>query len=199
MSTAAASSPQVEAQPPKQPSRVVPALVTLVALLLGLISAFLAWFVFSGSSVTLLPDSYNSMIVYGTQGSSALASSNALGAALYASSTSDPVLLVAFAIVLFFWPAMLVSGTYNALARSFAPYPFIWGLIAFIFAYILNYKAPATNGIGVWLVLVASIIFLVASILGRFVQPKAMPVVAVVGTTAAGSSTATATPPPSSP
>jgi len=198
MSSAEAPNPPTTTEP-RQPSRTVPALVTLVALLLGVIAAFLAWFVFSGTNVALVPSSYNSMYLYVTQGKGALQTSNALGAALVASSTSDPVILAAFSLVLFFWPAMLVSGLYNAIARSFAPYPFVWGLITFISAYVLVYKASATLGLGAWLVLAASFVFLAASILGRFVKPKPTSAVATVGSTTPGNSTTPAGSPPTTP
>ena len=199
MPTEAAPSSGTPAEPPRQRSRLAPALITLVAVLLGFLSAFLAWFVFSGTSVALLPDTYHSMITYITQGSGGLQSSNVLGAALVASSTSDPVLLLAFAMILFFWPAMLLSGLYNAVARSFAAYPFVWGLITFIFAYVLVWKASATLGIGAWLALAAAVLFLVASILGRWVQPQPAPVAQSAGSTTQGSPPAASGSPPASP
>jgi len=167
--------PTPDSRPTQRPSTLVPVALAVAGLLLGLLAAFLAWFVISGSSVALLPDSYHSMYVYGMQGSSALKSSNALGATLVGSSTSDPVVLIAFAIILFFWPAMLVSGLYSVLARSFTAYPAVWGLIAFVFAYVLVYKAGATLGVGAWLALVAAVLFLAAAITGRFARTKPAP------------------------
>ncbi len=146
---------------------MVPAVLSAVALVLGLIAGLLTWFVISGSQFSLLYDGYHAMYVYLAQGSSALQASSALGALLYSSSTSNAIVLIAFAIILFFWPAMLVSGAFNLIMRSYGPYPFIWGTIAFIFAYIMMYYGSGTLGIGAYLDLIAAILFLVAAITMR--------------------------------
>ncbi len=160
----------------RRPSNLVPAVVTLVAVLLALLAGFLAWFSISGWSGSLLPDAYNAMYVYATKGSASLNTYSPLGAMLFKESTSNPIVLFAFAVVLFFWPAMVVSGTYSVLARSFGPYPFIWGLVAFIFAYVMVYYAKDSLGIGAYLALVAAVLFLVGTATVR--RPRPVPSVA---------------------
>ncbi|MFZ1023082.1 MAG: hypothetical protein WAN87_02985, partial [Thermoplasmata archaeon] len=122
--------PATSAEAPtiQHPSQIVPAVLSVIGLAIGFIAGLLSWFVISGSNFTLLTDSYHALYVYGTQGGSALGMSSALGAALYKASTSNPIVLVAFAIVLFFWPAMIVSSAFSLLIRSFGPYPFVWRL-----------------------------------------------------------------------
>jgi hypothetical protein len=146
---------------------MVPAVISLVALVIALIAGILTWFVISGSQFSLLYDGYHAMYVYIAQGSGALQASSALGALLYNSSTSNAIVLVAFAIILFFWPAMLVSGAFNLIVRSYGPYPFVWGTVAFIFAYIMMHYGSGTLGVGAYLDLVAAILFLVAWITVR--------------------------------
>lgn len=163
----------IEAPTIQQPSQIVPAVLSVIGLAIGFIAGLLSWFVISGTNFTLLTDSYHALYIYGTQGGSALGMSSALGAVLYKDSTANPIVLVAFAIVLFFWPAMIVSSAFSLLIRSFGPYPFVWGLIAFVFAYIMMYYAGDSLGIGAYLDLVAAIIFLVASITVR--QARAVP------------------------
>ncbi|MFZ3356493.1 MAG: hypothetical protein WA549_07025 [Thermoplasmata archaeon] len=180
--------PATSAEAPtiQHPSQIVPAVLSVIGLAIGFIAGLLSWFVISGSNFTLLTDSYHALYVYGTQGGSALGMSSALGAALYKASTSNPIVLVAFAIVLFFWPAMIVSSAFSLLIRSFGPYPFVWGLIAFVFAYIMMYYAGDSLGTGAYLDLVAAIIFLVASITVR--QARAVPAAAAPAPTAPPSS-----------
>jgi hypothetical protein len=173
----------------QQPSQIVPAVLSVIGLAIGFIAGLLSWFVISGSNFTLLTDSYHALYIYGTQGGSALGMSSALGAALYKDSTANPIVLVAFAIVLFFWPAMIVSSAFSLLIRSFGPYPFVWGLIAFVFAYIMMYYAGDSLGTGAYLDLVAAIIFLVASITVRQAR--------IAYTPTAPAPEAPATPPPS--
>lgn len=196
-----ASAPVTEPATPRRSGRLAPAIVTLVAFLLALLSGFLAWFSISGSSFTLLADSYHAIYVYGTQGSSALKASSILGSTLVSASTSNPIVLVAFTAVLFFWPAMVGSGLYNAAARSFGPYPFVWGLVAFVFAYVMIYYASASLGVGAYLALVAAIVFLVATLIApRGPTAKPTPTAPPVPDAApAGSSNAAAADAPSSP
>lgn len=169
--------PTPSSAPAPRPSNLVPAVVTLVAVLLALIAGFLVWFSISvaGWSGTspLLPDAYNAMYVYATKGSTSLNTYSPLGAMLVKESTANPIVLFAFAVVLFFWPAMVVSGVYSVLARAYGPYPFIWGLVAFVFAYITVYYAGDSLGIGAYLALVAAILFLVGTATVR--RPKAAP------------------------
>lgn len=164
----------------RRPSNIVPAVISLIAVLLALIAGFLVWFSISVSGTsgtsTLIPDAYSAMYVYATKGSVSLNTYSTLGAMLVKESTSNPIVLFAFSVVLFFWPAMLVSGTYSVLARSYGPYPFIWGLVAFVFAYILVYYAGDSLGIGAYLALVAAVLFLVGTATVR--RPRAVPSVA---------------------
>jgi len=188
--------------PDRTPSQAAPAVLALFALVIGLVAGLLSWFVVSGTGFSLLNDSYHAMYIYGTQGSGALRSNSALGSTLYNASTSNPIVLITFAIVLFFWPAMLVSGVFSIALRSFGPYPFVWGLIAFIFAYLMVYFAGDTLGIGGYLDLVAAILFLVATLTVR--RAKAAPAPPIAGPPTAAPTTSSpaesaASSPPKSP
>jgi hypothetical protein len=152
-----------ESTPTKKPSNAVPAIFTLAGFALAIVAGFLSWFVISGSSYPLVTAAYNAMYIYGTKGSAALGSLNSLGAMLVAQSTAHPEVLLAYAIVLFFWPAMVVSGLWSLIVRSFGPYPFIWGLIAFVFAYVMVYYAGAALGIGAFLALVGAVLYLIGT------------------------------------
>lgn len=174
----------------RHPSNLVPAVITLVAVLLALLAGFLVWFSISGWSGSLLPDAYNAMYIYATKGSTSLSTYSPLGALLVKESTANPIVLFAFAVVLFFWPAMVVSGVYSVLARSFGPYPFIWGLVAFIFAYVMMYYGGDSLGIGAYLALVAAVLFLVGAATVR--RPRPVP-------TATPSSSTPAPVPPTEP
>lgn len=159
---------------PPRPSQTAPAVLSLAGLVVGLVAGLLTWFTIAGTNVSLLTDSYHAMYVYGTQGASALRDSGVLGSTLFASATTNAVVLVSFAIVLFFWPAMLVSGVVNSVLRSYGPYPFVWGLITFVFAYVfVYYVSSASLGIGAYLDLIAALIFLAATIAVR--RPAAAP------------------------
>ena len=183
MSTAAPG-PEAAAAPPKKPSNVVSIALTGIGLLLVLVSAFLTWFTISGSNFTLLPDAYNAMWVYITKGSSGLQTLNAFGEYLVKGSTSNPLVIIGFALVLFFWPATLVSSIYNMAAREFAPYPFIWAIIAFISAYIMvHFGSDASLGEGTYLLLAGAILMLVAAFTWR--RPKATPAPATPAATPA--------------
>jgi hypothetical protein len=176
MATAPASE-STPAESMKKPSQIVPAILSVIGLAMGFVAGLLSWFVISGTNFNLLTDSYHALYVYGTQGGTVLGMNSALGHTLYSNSSSNPIVLVAFAIVLFFWPAMIVSSAFSLLIRSFGPYPFVWGLIAFIFAYIMIYYAGNGDslGIGAYLDLAAAVIFLVASVTVRHVPTPASP------------------------
>ena len=92
--------------------------IGLVALVVGLAAGFLSWFQISGSGYPLVSDSYNAVYVYASQGGSALSSLNSLGNLLASSAASNAGVVVAFALVLFFWPAMLVAGLINEVGKT---------------------------------------------------------------------------------
>lgn len=150
----------------RPPSQKVPFVLSLIALALGLIAAALAWFGISGSQFSLL-DAYHVTYVYIAQGSTPLQASGPLGALLYTSAASDPTVLLAFAVIVLFWPAMLVSGTVNLITRSYAGYPFAWGLIVFISSYVMMHYGGSTLGTGAYLELFAAVLFLGASLTVR--------------------------------
>jgi len=170
----ASASPDAATPTPRaRPSNLVPMILTGIGFLFAVICGFLEWFSISGSSFTILPDAYRAMYVYITQGSSSLQTSNALGAMLVHASTSNPIVLVGFALVLFFWPAMFVSSLFNLAARSYGPYPFVWGLVLFIGAYITVHFSSNSLASGAYFGLVGAVILLIASLTYRAPKPAA--------------------------
>ena len=149
-------------------------IIAAVAFVIAIVAGFLAWFTLSGSEYTLVSDSYNAAILYITKGSASLSSSGGLGSTLYKSATSNPSVIVTFALALVFWPAFLVAGVIDLLRRAISITPFVWGLIAFIFAGVMNSEASGSLGLGAWVDLVAAIIWLVAYVFGRVQAGRAM-------------------------
>ncbi len=77
-------------------------------------------------------------------------------------------MVVAFALLLFFWPAMLVSGLINEVGRTIRWQPALWGVIAYVSARVMmSYSGLGSVGYGGWLDLVAVVLFIVAYLLAR--------------------------------
>jgi len=142
--------------------------VALVALIVAAISGFIAWFNIGGSGFSLM-DAYVLVLGYASRGVAAFGTQ--LGAIVYSATTGHPDLLVAFVIVLVFWPAMVVSGLVEIVGRGVRPHPGIYGIIAFIASYFFVNAASSRGlvpsgsmalGTGAWLSLAAIIIFFVA-------------------------------------
>ena len=156
--------------------------VEAIALILGVIAGFLAWYQIGGGGGGYsvgggggynLPDSYSLAVTYATKGASALQAANSLGAMVASNAVSSTLAAVMWVIVLFFWPAMLVSGLINLVGRTIRWQPFLWGVIAFIGAWVFMYENGGSLGYGGWLDLVAAILFLVAYLMARASSPKA--------------------------
>ena len=145
--------------------------VEAIALLVGVIAAFFAWYVLTTASYTII-DSYNLAVTYATKGASGLQAANSLGALVASNATGNAIALVMWVIVMFFWPAMLVSGLINLLGRTIRWHPTLWGLIAFIGAYVFMYENNDSTGNGALLDLIAAVLFLIAYFLARASQPK---------------------------
>ena len=148
--------------------------VGLAALIVGVASGFLSWFQLTAVFVeldpgfTLVTDSYNAVYVYATQGTYQLNAVNSLGNLLVYFASANPVVVVAFAFVLFFWPAMIVSGLVNEVGKTIRWLPALWGIIAFVSAYVMMAVAKQSVGVGAWLDLCAAALF----VLSFFVAKK---------------------------
>jgi hypothetical protein len=136
-------------------------IVALIAFFVALISGFLAWFVMSTASYSLI-DGYQFVIKLVSGGISTSAFNSGFGSMMPTSSSNFTLLLLIVAITLIFWPACVVSGLIELVGRSVRPHPAIYGIIALISGYIFLTTAKATIGIGFWLEVVAVIIFFVA-------------------------------------
>ena len=143
-----------------------------VALLAGLVAGFLSWFDLAGLSFNLL-NGYGATFAYASGGTSALMSYSPLGTAVANAAVNHAVAAVAFVLVLFFWPAMLVSGLINEVGKTIGWQPALWGILALIFAYVmLSVYSVGTVGYGAYAVdLLAVILFLVAYLLVRGGKP----------------------------
>ena len=133
--------------------------IGLIALIVGLVAGLLTWFQLQDAGYAL-PAAYNAAYVYAAQGGSALSALNSLGNLLATDASSNALVVVLFALVLFFWPAMLVAGLVNEAGRAIRWQPALWGIIAFITAYVMMYEANDSIGLGVWLDLLAVILII---------------------------------------
>jgi hypothetical protein len=76
--------------------------------------------------------------------------------------------VVAFALVLFFWPAMLLSGLINKVGRTIRWHPALWGVIAYVSAWLMMTNSGLGSvGNGGWLDLLAVVLFIIAYLLAR--------------------------------
>jgi hypothetical protein len=141
--------------------------VGAVALLVALVAGFFPWFDIPAGNYTL-PNGYGAAYAYATGGSSGLSAYGPLGAAIASAAINNALVVVTFALVLFFWPAMLVSGLINEVGRTIRWQPALWGLIAYISAWVMmSYSGLGSVGYGGWLDLLAVVLFIVAYLLAR--------------------------------
>jgi hypothetical protein len=163
-------------------SRKSGTIAAIIALVVGLVSGFMTWVTlrqittsnhfFNAADYRLVPDAYNAVYIFATKGASVLASNSSLGAALANASTTT---LVAFALILIFWPVMLLSGLLDIARRKIRIYPFIWGVIAFLALILITPSIPGSLGIGPYIDLAAAILFLVAWMLSRSQSARRVP------------------------
>ena len=149
-------------------------IVTAVALVVGLASGFLTWvtlnqittstYFFNAASYSLVPDVYRTAYTYSSQGANAVASMNSLGATLANAPMQDLILL---GVVLLFWPAMLVSGLITLARRRIRVHAFIYGVIAVIAALVIRSDLSGQLGVGLYVSLGATILFLIGWMLWR--------------------------------
>ena len=142
--------------------------VGAVALIVALVAGFFSWFQLASAEYTL-PDGYGAAYAYATGGASALSAYSGLGSALASAAINSAIEVVAFALVLVFWPAMLVSGLINEVGRTIRWQPALWGLLALVFAWVMmGLYNLGSVGYGAYILdLLAVLLFLVAYILAR--------------------------------
>ncbi len=125
--------------------------VAAIGFMTVFVSGFLRWFVVHQSAYTLV-DGLQIMLNFASGGPSSAATNSGLGAMLTTASMSYPVLLVSFAFVLVFWPAMLVAGLVEIFGKRIRPHPGIYGMMgltmAAFFAQSMTVDLGSSVGLG---------------------------------------------------